>query len=106
MATAEEVKKLAALARIRVGDAELEKFTSEFDAILAYIGQLEKLELPKGAVAKPPLHNVMREDGEPHAAGAYTEKLAGQFPARSSFAEATEDKEGVYLEVKQIITHE
>lgn len=107
MATAEEVKKLAALARITVGDEELEKFTSEFDAILAYVGQLEKLDLPSGGEGeKPPLRNVMREDGEPRAARAYTEKLAEQFPARSSFAEATKDKEGVYLEVKQIISHD
>lgn len=96
MATTEEVKKLAALARIRVGDAELEKFTSEFDAILAYIGQLEKLELPKGGMEKPALRNVMREDAEPHASGAYTEKIAEQFPAR----------EGDALLVKQIISHD
>ncbi len=96
MATTEEVKKLAALARIRVEDAELEKFTSEFDAILAYIGQLEKLELPKGEKVRPPLRNVMRADGEPHAGGAYTKKLTEQFPAR----------EGDALSVKQIITHD
>lgn len=97
MATTEEVKKLAALARIEIGDAELEKFTSEFDAILAYVSQLEELEVPRDlAGGKPTLHNVMRVDGEPHASGAYTEKLAAQFPAR----------EGDALSVKQIITHE
>ena len=96
MATTEEVKKLAALARIRIDDAELEAFTSEFDAILAYVGQLEKLELPKGGEAKPPLRTVMREDGEPHATEEYTEKLAAQFPAR----------EGDALSVKQIISHD
>lgn len=97
MATTDEVKKLAALARIRVGDDELEKFTSEFDAILAYIGQLEKLDLSPASNLQPPaLRNVMREDGEPHAGGAYTEKLAEQFPAR----------EGNALSVKQIISHD
>ena len=97
MATTEEVKKLAALARIKIGEAELEKFTSEFDAILAYVGQLESLEIPSDlAGEKVALRNVMREDGEPHAAGKYTEKIAAQFPVR----------EGDYLEVKQIITHE
>lgn len=94
--TSNGVKKLAALARIRVEDSELEKFTSEFDAILAYIGQLEKLELPKGGGAKPMLRNVMRAEGEPHAPGVYTEKLTEQFPAR----------EGDALSVKQIISHE
>jgi len=107
MATTEEVRKLAALARITVGDAELEKFTREFDAILAYVVQLEVLELSGGNGTKPALRNVMREDSEPHAPGAYTEKIAEQFP---SFAEATEGKPaseaGLYLEVKQIISHD
>lgn len=96
MATTEEVKKLAALARVTVADAELEKFTSEFDAILAYVGQLEKLDLPQGTDReKSALRNVMRDDGEPHETGIYTEKLAEQFPQR----------EGDALSVKQIITH-
>jgi len=97
MATTEEVKKLATLARLNIQDVELEKFMREFDAILAYISQLEKLELPKGAAReKPPLRNVMRADGVPHASGEYTEKLAEQFPKR----------EGDALVVKQIITHD
>lgn len=96
MAMTEEVKKLTALARISIDDAQLEKFTSEFDAILAYVGQLEKLELPKVGEVKPALRNVMRQDGEPHATGEFTEKIAEQFPAR----------EGDALSVKQIITHE
>ncbi len=96
MATTEEVKKLAALARITVADGELEKFTSEFDAILAYVGQLEKLDLPEGESEKPALRNVMRADGSPHETGMYTEKLATQFPAR----------EGDALSVKQIISHD
>jgi len=96
MATVEEVKKLAALARIRVEDSELEKFTSEFDAILAYIGQLESLQLPASSFQLPALRNVMREDGEPRAPDTYTEKLVNQFPAR----------EGNALVVKQIITHD
>lgn len=97
MATAAEVKKLAELARIRIDDADLEKFTSEFDAILAYVGQLEKLDMPVDiAGEKPPVRNVMRVDGEPHPTGAFTEKIAEQFPAR----------DGDALAVKQIITHD
>lgn len=92
MVTPEDVKKLAALARIRVEDAELEAFTSEFDAVLAYVGQLETVSVAAGS-DKPAMRNVMREDGEPHAPGAYTERLVEQFPA----------KEGDALLVKQII---
>ena len=96
MATRDEVQKLVALARIRVADSELTKFTAEFDAILAYIGQLETLQLQKGGDAKPALCNVMRPDGEPHQAGKHTEKLVAQFRAR----------EGNALSVKQIISHD
>ncbi|MDO8408092.1 MAG: Asp-tRNA(Asn)/Glu-tRNA(Gln) amidotransferase subunit GatC [bacterium] len=96
MATVEEVKKLAALARISVAEDELERFTSEFDAILGYISQLETLDVSSIGEEKPPLRNVMRDDGEPHAPGAFTEKLAGQFPTR----------EGNALVVKQVISHE
>lgn len=97
MATVEEVKKLAALVRISIDEADLEKFTKEFDAILGYIGQLETLDLPLGpAGEKPALRNVMRAEGEPHPAGAYTEKIASEFPGR----------EGDALVVKQIVTYE
>lgn len=91
-----DVKKLASLARIRVADEDLEKFSKEFDAILGYVGQLEKLSLPSGAGERPKLRNVFRADGEPHETGKYTEKLAEQFRDRSDNA----------LAVKQIISHE
>lgn len=97
MATTEEVRKLASLARIGVSEEELPKFTKEFDAILAYVGQLETLSLPKDLTdAKPPLRNVFREDTNPTPTGTWTEKIASAFPAR----------EGDSLVVKQIITHE
>lgn len=97
MITPEEVKKLAALARVEVSDEELPKFVKEFEAILAYVGQLEKLDIDVTAPKeKPAVRNVMREDGEPHEKGRWTEKLAEQFPAR----------EGDALSVKQIISHD
>ena len=96
MATTEEVKKLAALARITIADAELQAFTKEFEAIIAYVGQLEGLSVSgEAGDRKPHLRNVMRADGAPHAPGRFTEKLAEQFPAR----------EGDALVVKQIISH-
>jgi len=102
-ATAKDVKKLAALARIKVTGAEIEKFTNEFDAILDYVGQLEKLNIPRNlGKEKPPLRNVMREDGAPHASCAYTGKLTEQFPARLP----AQAGEGEHLVVKQIISYE
>lgn len=96
MATNDEVRKLAALARVRVSDADLDSFVKEFDAILAYVGQLERLDLPSVDATTPLLHNVFREDGGPHESGRYTEAIAAQFP----------DRDGDALRVKQIISHD
>jgi aspartyl-tRNA(Asn)/glutamyl-tRNA(Gln) amidotransferase subunit C len=108
MATIEEVQKLAALARIEVKPEELEKFTKEFDAILAYVGQLEKLEFhevrprgrrprgrPRGEELRM-LRNIFREDTNPTESGTWTERLIKAFP----------EKENNYLVVKQIISHD
>lgn len=98
MATTDEVKKLAALARIKIEDNELEKFTREFDAILAYVEAISMVEMPQGEALRrgPALRNVMRKDGEPNAAEMYTKKIVEQFPSSDKNA----------LIVKQIISHE
>ncbi len=95
MTSPDDVRKLAALARITVPEEKLPKFAQEFESILEYVSQLNALTVPKQEPYLP-YKNVMREDGEPHAKGKYTEKLAAQFPAR----------EGNYLEVKKIISYD
>lgn len=96
MASADEVRKLASLARIGVADAELETFAKEFDGILAYVGQLDSLTVTSPEPVASAVRNVFREDTNAHAAGAHTEALAAQFPKR----------DGDYLSVKQIISHD
>lgn len=96
MATPDDVKKLALLARLSIKDSELERFAKEFDSILKYIGQIDALSVSKDSVPTPKARNVFREDGEPHESGLYTEKIAEQFPKRVGDA----------LSVKQIISHD
>ena len=105
MATIEDVKKLAALARLSIPEDQLEARAAEFDRIVSYIGQLDELEIDAGAVPQAPFHqdaplnilrNVFREDGEPTAPGTWTEKLVGLFPKR----------DGNHLSVKKIISHD
>ena len=97
MASTDDVGKLAALARIRIPEEKLAAFALEFESILAYVGKLEELKLDvKGRREPPVVRNVFREDGEPHEKGKYTEPLTKQFP----------DKDGNYLKVKQIISHD
>lgn len=95
-ATAEDVKRLAALARIEVPEENLERFAAEFDSILAYVGKLEELTLPEGARNLSPVRNVLRQEGAPTEPGTWTEIITAQFPER----------EGDSLKVKQIISHD
>lgn len=92
----DDIKKLAALARIRVADEALPKLAKEIDGILAYVGQLESLSISGDEASAPRLRNVLRDDAHPTPAGTHTEKLAAAFPAR----------EGNSLKVKQIISHD
>lgn len=97
MASADDVKKLAALARIQIPDEKLASFAAEFERILAYVGKLENLTLPRSAERPhPTVRNVLREEAEAHEKGKYTKKLVEQFP----------EHEGDYLKVKQIISYD
>lgn len=61
--SADAVRHVAELAKIRLSDAEIERFASQLSAVLAYADQLQELDtthIPVTAAA--PLHTVMRED--------------------------------------------
>jgi len=91
----DEVKKLAELSRLELSGDELEKMRGDMDSIIAYVDTLQKVTLPN--VPEESVYfdevNVMREDGEPHAPGVFSEKLLSQAPRR----------EGAYLKVKKIL---
>lgn len=90
----EDIEHLAKLARIEVTDGEAEKLAGDITNVLAYVSQIEAAV---GTVPSEkqvgPLFNVMREDGEPHEAGMYTEDLLSAAPER----------DGQYVKVKKII---
>lgn len=97
MARTDDVKRLAALARIAIPEERLEARAAEFDRVVAYIAQLDELSLDVGGTPETPaLHTIFREDGDPTAKGRWTEKLVGAFPERS----------GNYLSVKKIIAQD
>ncbi|HEC94151.1 MAG TPA: aspartyl/glutamyl-tRNA amidotransferase subunit C [Candidatus Kaiserbacteria bacterium] len=97
MATYEDIKHLATLARIFVSEQDLPKLSTEFESILKYIGQLESLAVPESSdLHVPPLRNVFRDDKNPTPSGANTQKIINAFPKRNGNA----------LSVKKIITHE
>ena len=91
----DEVKKLAELSRIEFSESELKILQKEIDSILEYVDVIQKVDLPDGVAPSPhlALENVMREDGEPHEPGIYTEKMLSQAPRRK----------GNFVEVKKIL---
>lgn len=91
----EKVLDLAKLARIAISDTEAESLSHEFDYILNYVSEVKKVatEEHSNILKNVGVFNVMREDGEPHESGIYTEKILNEAPAR----------EGNYLKVKKIL---
>jgi aspartyl-tRNA(Asn)/glutamyl-tRNA(Gln) amidotransferase subunit C len=94
MISKEEIKRLADLARIEIADSEIQNLSQEMDAILDYVGQVKSItgKEPSG-VDVGPVYNVMREDENPTAPGAYHRELIAEFP----------NKDGDYLKVKKIL---
>jgi aspartyl-tRNA(Asn)/glutamyl-tRNA(Gln) amidotransferase subunit C len=81
-----DVLKVGTLSRIRLSDAEVEKFSTQLSGILAYVDKLRELDT---AQVEPlahalPIHNVLREDVP--IAGLTTEQaLSGAPEAAGDF---------------------
>lgn len=83
MITKVEIEKLAELARIKIGDKERDELTGDIEAILGYVGVISSIaseEVTEAGEHK----NIMREDGEPHVTGVYTDRLVEQFPKQDN----------------------
>lgn len=68
-----DVEMLAALSRIELSEEEKERLIGEFSSILNYVSELGEAEPTTDEVTG--VHNVFREDNEPHAPGEHTETL-------------------------------
>jgi aspartyl-tRNA(Asn)/glutamyl-tRNA(Gln) amidotransferase subunit C len=86
--------RIANLARIELAESEAESFTLEISGILTYVDQVKEItgDAPPDKVVGA-VYNVMREDGEPHEGGLFTEDLLNLAPKRK----------GEYVEVKKIL---
>jgi aspartyl-tRNA(Asn)/glutamyl-tRNA(Gln) amidotransferase subunit C len=95
----EDVKKLAELARIDIEEGEMIEIAKDFDAILAYVGQVQEVSKLYNVETLHEnsdnyfLQNVMREDIVINKEGEYTEKVLANAP----------DTQDGYLKVKQIM---
>ena len=89
----EEVLKLAKLARIDISDTEAESLSHEFAAILKYVGEVKGAAGEAAASSAPTHRNVMREDGDAHESGIYTDRILAEAPASAKG----------YVKVKKIL---
>lgn len=89
----EDVQKVAVLARLKFDEAQIEKFSSQLNAILGYVEQLNELDTDK---VKPtahvlPIQNVMRDD-----------KVSNQQPNEQIFKNAPKEEDRQF-KVPQVI---
>ena len=89
-----ELQHHAELARVKISEGELEALRGDLGAILGYVSKIKEVEGDaRGLDDLGLVHNVMREDGEPHESGVYSEDLLAEAPQR----------EGNYIKVKKIL---
>jgi len=74
------VEKLAGLSRIELSEGEKVALAGDLERIVAYVSQVTKASAEVSEPMKAATRNVLREDGEPHASGAFSEKLLAQAP--------------------------
>ncbi len=88
-----DIRALANLAKLEVSDAEVATLESELPAILSFVETIQ--EASSEVTDESPEHrNIMRDDGESHESGKYTEDVLAAAPA-------TRDNQ---LVVKQVIS--
>lgn len=90
----EDIEHLARLSRIELAGNEADVLAENITSILSYVSEINEITGDAGLTKKVgPVHNVFREDGEPHAAGTYTQDLLDAAP----------DRDGAYFRVKKIL---
>jgi len=96
--TKEEILHLGTLSRLALLPDEVEKFSTEIDAILAYVSTVKNIiadDEIKGSVMGA-CFNVLRDDVVTNQPGEYTEKLLSSLPHR----------EGQFMKVMKILNQD
>ena len=82
MLSPKDIDNLAALARLEIPVEEKETLRKEVDSILGYVGEIQKLSGVEVKKEAGEIHNVFREDKDPHLPGEFTEDLLAEAPRR------------------------
>ncbi len=95
MLNKEEVQRIAALARLELGENELEKYQKELSSILGYVEKLGEVSVNGVEPTSHPggLKNIFREDKESDKNEDVAERMLNSAP----------DKKDGYVKVKSIL---
>ena len=89
-----DIEHLAKLSRIELQGNEADALATDITSILSYISEINEITGDGGLLKKVgPVHNVFREDENPHEPGQYTDDLLNSSPSR----------DGQYFKVKKIL---
>ena len=88
----ETVKKLAALARLKIGASEAEELRLELSSILEYVGEIERAKAEETPAVRDIVETVTRPD----------ELLVPPLASREELLDASLNRKGDYLEVQPI----
>jgi aspartyl/glutamyl-tRNA(Asn/Gln) amidotransferase C subunit len=78
-----DIQALAKLARIEVSAEDLKTLEEQIPSILSFVARIQEVsDTALSDTDMPEQHTVMREDDNPHEAGAYSETLLDAAPKR------------------------
>ena len=91
--TTTEVQNIAKLARLELGEQEVEKFTTQLSSILDYVGQLQEVDTDKvePTAQVTGLKNVTRED------------VVDQLEIQEKLIDCAPEKDGRLVKVKNVL---
>jgi aspartyl-tRNA(Asn)/glutamyl-tRNA(Gln) amidotransferase subunit C len=84
MINSDDIEHLAKLSRIELSESDTEGLTKDIESILGYVDQLKEIQTDLD-VKRPSdgglVKNVLREDGESHESGIYTDEILKEAPS-------------------------
>lgn len=88
-----DIKALADLARLEVGEADMKTLEEQIPAILSFVARIQEVAGDVETDMNPSHKNVLRDDTDPYESGAFTETLLDAAPRR----------DGNHVRVPQVI---
>ena len=101
--TKKEVEHVARLGRLELSEEEKEKFTSQLEGILNYVGQLEKLDTQN---IKPTSYAIWQNTSKGLAIGREDVRKESSKELRENLLNNAPHRDGNFFRVKKVIDND